>query len=215
MVVSTDTAHLDLARRGNDFLQHALCRFLAKTFQPADVYILQHWIGGLVRVSCCGQAVEAHHLTIQAAALKAHGADTLGEVWELGPHVQFGVGQVRVVVGFHTQVLSAIERADVRRLPVLRLGVGAACNRPAHTQTELFAHHVPYRDHVDAAQKIIRFLHLVFQLLLGTRRDVERLCNVFGLIRSQQAVGVCVPALAGQLVHFSSLPKIGCLGVVA
>ncbi|MNV95595.1 hypothetical protein D3C71_1905020 [compost metagenome] len=77
-----------------------------------------------------------------------------------------------------TEVALGVDRAQILRLAVVDIRVGAAGHRTGHTDPELFAHLFIDADDVDLREKCARFLLLGLQCLLHRGIDAEGLAGV-------------------------------------
>ncbi|MNT11591.1 hypothetical protein D3C72_1464820 [compost metagenome] len=112
---------------------------------------------------------------------------------------------MRIEIGLLAAVFGAVQGGQVARLAFLVLGVGAAGNRAGYAQAQLFAFLLGHADDVDLRQKLARFLHLVFQLLLHAGRDAECLGHVVRVVQLAQAGFILAKDLARLLFHKSLL----------
>ncbi|MNV79946.1 hypothetical protein D3C71_1735200 [compost metagenome] len=108
--------------------QHAGRGLGAVFLQPADVHVLQQWIGGTISRRGGTGAVEADHDPVQCLALNNRARQACLEVLKLCPGIEQLIGHSSIEVGLLATVGVVVQRADITRRTRGLAGVGAAGN---------------------------------------------------------------------------------------
>nr|DAG46694.1 MAG TPA: hypothetical protein [Caudoviricetes sp.] len=183
-------------------IQNALFCVFTDVLQPALGHVLQQGIGGDVGIRCSMGAVEADHDAVQRAALHDGTADAGLEVLELGPCIQLGIANVRVVVDLHALVAFLAQRGGVYGLAgAVAAGVGAAGNGAGDAQANFFALELVHANDVDLGEERAGLLQLGLQLLLDRGLHVELRGGVIHAIELGLGAQVAVEQLAGFVAH--------------
>ena len=187
---------------GRLYLSHNAGGVLGAHFlQPADVDVLQQWVGNRVGGGGAGGAVPADHDAIKRAALDDGVADTGLEVGEFGPLIQFGVADVGVEVGLGREVAAFVQRAEVPGLAVLGVGVGGTGHRAGNAEANLVTCLVTHRGDIDLRQEVAGFLNAAFELLGDGRLHGEFGGDVVDAVEGGQLLQVGVEELTGIVAH--------------